>query len=165
MKTKFLFLILMAGCLAARAQTNMANVFPVLYSSRGVPLMTNAEFRCLSGERLCFRSGEANYEAFKGTDLDSNVLADLKITPKMLGESEERLQGALAQFRMNEAQGQMRLQQNLVAAAARQAELDREAAYRNSGEFKLAQKIANTSTPLGGGRLNGKQYFGGAYAP
>ncbi len=86
---KFLAVVYFGFCMlaGARAQTNV--VFPELLSSGNSVLMTNAEFRCLSGGKLCFRSGLSEYRSFEGAKLSPDVLAKLGFTLEDLHKRQE----------------------------------------------------------------------------
>jgi hypothetical protein len=68
----------------ATAQTNKVIVFPVLQSTNGTGLMTNAEFRILSGRRLTFRDANGKLKAFDVREINTNDLARLQINPDVV---------------------------------------------------------------------------------
>lgn len=65
-------------------------VFEQLLSSSNTVLMTNAEFRCTSGDRIFFRN-DAGYQDFHAADLNSNVLGKLHLTTDQLDLQQVRL--------------------------------------------------------------------------
>ena len=74
------------------AQTNSI-VFPQLLSPTDLVLMTNAEFRCLSGDKIFFRN-DNGYQSFRATDLNTEVLAALHITAAQLEARHKNLDAA-----------------------------------------------------------------------
>jgi hypothetical protein len=91
MKTLILFLLVAVN---ASAQTNV--IFPQLLSATNTVLMTNAEFRCISGNRIFFLSGET-YKVFRPSDLTSNELAALHLSADKLNATQAAQDKAKAQ--------------------------------------------------------------------
>jgi hypothetical protein len=75
---KSLIIVFFASSIAAMAQTNSV-VFSQLLSPTGTVLMTNAEFRCVSGNRIFFMNA-SGYQCFHATNLNSSVLDQLHIS-------------------------------------------------------------------------------------
>src|ERR1035437_6379718 len=75
MKTKLVLIAAMFAALISAAQTNSI-IFPQLLSPTNSVLMTNAEFRVISGKKIFFLN-EAGYKSFTAADLNTNVLAAL----------------------------------------------------------------------------------------
>ena len=96
-KMKMLICLLFTATLAAKAQTNTI-VFPQLLSATNSVLMTNAEFRLVSGNRIFFEN-EAGEKWFHATNLDASVLITLKLDPKILEANQAKLDGDLASLR------------------------------------------------------------------
>ena len=111
----------------ASGQTNI--VFPELLSPSETVLMTNAEFRCLTGGKLCFRSGLSDYRSYEAAKLHTNVLLKLGFTL-------EDLQKRQAAFD----------QKNKLATAAYAAQAAALAQQRQQAELKAqsdAEKLAS----------------------
>ena len=87
-----LFSILGLAALAG-ARTNDV-VFPQLLSPAGSVLMTNAEFRVISGNKIFFRN-DNGYQSFHAADLNSNVLAALHVTAAQLDARQKSLDASL----------------------------------------------------------------------
>ncbi len=81
----------------AGAQTG-GTVFPQLLSPAGTVLMTNAQFRVLSGNRLIFLN-DSGYQSFHAADLSTNVLAALHLTPAQLDAQQKSLDAAHQRYR------------------------------------------------------------------
>lgn len=82
MKLEIVFCILITS-LSAFTQTTNVIVFHRLLSVSNTVLMTNAEFRCVTGNRIFFRD-EAGYEGFSADVLNSNVLTKLNLNASQL---------------------------------------------------------------------------------
>jgi peroxiredoxin len=78
-------------------QTNSI-IFPQLLSPTDSVLMTNAEFRCFSGNKIFFRN-ESSYQSFHATDLNTNVLVALHITAAQLETRQKNLDAANQRYR------------------------------------------------------------------
>ena len=74
------------------AQTNSIT-FQQLLSPADSVLMTNAEFRCFSGDKIFFRN-DNGYQSFHAADLNPNVLAALHITTAQLETQQKNLDAA-----------------------------------------------------------------------
>jgi len=71
------------------AQTNRL-LFPQPLSPVNSVLMTNAEFRCFSGNKIFFKN-DNGYQSFHAADLNTNVLAALRITSGQLEAQQKDL--------------------------------------------------------------------------
>ena len=90
MKTKLLLVATVFAALVSSAQTNSI-IFPQLLSPTNSILMTNAEFRCFSGNRIVFKN-DNGYQTFHAPDLNTNVLAALHITAAQLDLNQKHLE-------------------------------------------------------------------------
>ena len=82
MKTLLVLLIGCASVIILDAQTNSI-VFPQLLSATNSVLMTNAEFRAVSGSKLIFKANDS-YQSFEARLLNEDVLKRLGITVSQL---------------------------------------------------------------------------------
>jgi len=102
MKPALILLLLTVTCLA---QTN--RVFPILKNAHGEQVMTNAEFRVLSGRKVFFKN-ESGYKSFDAIDLDSGVLKELNIDPQLAitkqNKDEESKRAAIASAQKQQAE-------------------------------------------------------------
>jgi hypothetical protein len=95
MKTCILFSVLLSVfTVTLYGQTTILStnliVFERLFSCTNTILMTNAEFRCVLGDRLFFRNNNA-YQGFHAYDLNNNVLTRLHLTKDQLNLQQVRL--------------------------------------------------------------------------
>jgi hypothetical protein len=88
MKTKLTVTVLALAALTVSGQTNL--IFPQLLSPANTVLMTNAEFRCYSGNRIFFLN-DGGYRAFLAADLNSNVLVTLHTSAEILDAQQQAL--------------------------------------------------------------------------
>lgn len=112
-------LILLAGLfygLVASAQTNTI-IFAQLLSPTNSVLMTNAEFRCFSGNHIIFKN-DSGYQVFRAPDLSTNVLVALHISAAKLDSQQQAM--TLANQRYKEQ----------VAAAAAEQERQKQLAIQ-----------------------------------
>jgi peroxiredoxin len=79
------------------AQTNSI-MFPQLLSPTDSVLMTNAEFRSFSGDKIIFRN-DNGYRTFHVADLNKDVLATLHITAAQLEALQKNLDAANQRYR------------------------------------------------------------------
>jgi hypothetical protein len=86
---KIILLGIMLAVRVSSAQTNII-IFQELLSTNGSVLMTNAEFRCVLGNKLFFKNGPSEYHSFTAEELNTNVLATLNLTTTRL-ESQQQL--------------------------------------------------------------------------
>lgn len=87
-----LICLLCGVTLMAKAQTNSV-VFSQLFSSSHGLLMTNAEFRCVSGSRIFFKN-DAGYQYFYPAVLTTNELAILHISAAELNRKQRKIDEA-----------------------------------------------------------------------
>lgn len=92
MQASRIILATMLLTLTASAQTNVI-VFMDLLSPSNAILMTNAEFRCFSGDTVFFRNA-MGYKKFHAADLNTNVLATLGTSLEKLKANENMLADA-----------------------------------------------------------------------
>jgi peroxiredoxin len=93
-----LLLILgLAFVVLADPQTDSV-VFPQLLSPTDSVLMTNAEFRCFSGNKIFFRN-DHGYKSFHAADLNANILATLHITAAQLEVLQKNLDAANQRYK------------------------------------------------------------------
>jgi peroxiredoxin len=93
-----LFSILgLAVAALAEPQTNDV-MFAQLLSPTDSVLMTNAEFRCFSGDKIFFRS-DNGYQSFHAADLNPNVLAALHITAEQLEARQKNLDASNQRYK------------------------------------------------------------------
>jgi hypothetical protein len=90
MKTKIILVATVFAALISSAQTNSI-IFPQLLSPTNSVLMTNAEFRCFSGNRIIFKNDDG-YQTFNAPDLNTNVLAALHTTTAQLDLNQKLLE-------------------------------------------------------------------------
>ncbi|HUE37223.1 MAG TPA: hypothetical protein VMO20_07515 [Candidatus Acidoferrum sp.] len=115
--------LLFGVALAAKAQTNSI-VFPQLLSATNSVLMTNAEFRCVSGNRLFFKN-DAGYQFFYATNLNASVFGTLHLNVTNLEIAQEKI---IANDTAYQAE-KLRYQTALAAANTPQAREAAEKAY------------------------------------
>jgi len=113
--------LLFAVTLAAKAQTN-AIVFPQLLSATNSVLMTNAEFRLVSGNRVFFENANGE-QWFRATNLDASVLAALKLDAKTLDANQAKIDANLTFLRAEEERS-AKAAAIANAAAAKKAQQD-----------------------------------------
>jgi hypothetical protein len=97
MKTKIILVATVFAALISSAQTN-GIIFPQLLSPTNSVLMTNAEFRCFSGNRIIFKNDDG-YQTFHAPDLNTNVLATLHITAHQLDRNQKALDAQSRQYK------------------------------------------------------------------
>lgn len=105
--------------LMARLVSAQTNVFPLVCSVSGVPLMTNAEFRCFSGNRIIFKDAEG-YRVLPAAVVEMNVLTKLGTTLDALNAKQEHMDAQLEQQRLATAE---RLAKAQTIEARRQYEM------------------------------------------
>src|SRR5580704_6910895 len=79
------------------AQTNNI-IFPQLLSSTDSILMTNAEFRSFSGDKIIFRN-DNGYRTFRAADLNADFLAALRVTAAQLETQQKNLEAAKRRYK------------------------------------------------------------------
>lgn len=84
-------------------------VFPQLVSPADSVLMTNAEFRCVSGDKIFFKSGN-EYQSFHATDLNTNILAALHVTTAQLEAQQKSLDAANQRYNVQVAAARLAAQ-------------------------------------------------------
>ena len=87
------------------AQTNNL-VIPQLLSPAHSVLMTNAEFRCVSGDKILFKNGN-DYESFHAADLSADILAALDLTAAQLEVQQRSLDAAKQRYDVQVAASQL----------------------------------------------------------
>jgi peroxiredoxin len=99
MNTVITALLILGSAVAALAdpQTNDI-IFPQLLSPTDSVLMTNAEFRSFSGDKIIFRN-DNGYRTFRASDLKRDVLAALRISPAQLEAQQKKLDAANQRYR------------------------------------------------------------------
>jgi hypothetical protein len=88
-KTKLVLAAAMFTALVSSAQTN-GIIFPLLLSPTNSVLMTNAEFRVISGAKIFFKN-DAGYRMFYPGQLNSNVLAALHTSIPQLAAQQQKI--------------------------------------------------------------------------
>lgn len=73
-------------------------VFPQLLSPTDSVLMTNAEFRLFSGDKIFFKN-DSGYQSFHAADLNTNVLAALHATAAQLEMQQKNLAAANQRYK------------------------------------------------------------------
>jgi hypothetical protein len=92
-KTKLVLAAAMFTALVSSAQTNSI-IFPLLLSPTNSVLMTNAEFRVISGAKIFFEN-DAGYRMFYPGQLNSNVLAALHTSiPQLVAQQQKIIDDA-----------------------------------------------------------------------
>jgi hypothetical protein len=92
-KTKLVLAAAMFTVLVSSAQTNSI-MFPLLLSPTNSVLMTNAEFRVISGAKIFFKNN-AGYRMFYPGQLNSNVLAALHTSiPQLVAQQQKIIDDA-----------------------------------------------------------------------
>lgn len=83
-------ILILFACVISVACFGQTNgiIFPELMSSTNTVLMTNAEFRCYSGDAMFFKSND-HYQIFHAKDLAQSVLDTLHTSADQL-ESKQR---------------------------------------------------------------------------
>lgn len=76
-----------------------AIIFPKLLSPIDSVLMTNAEFRCFSGDKMFFKN-EGGYHAFHAADLNTNVLFALHVSSEQLEAKQKAADEADKRYRI-----------------------------------------------------------------
>lgn len=162
MKTKLVLIAAVFTALVSPAQTNSI-IFQQLLSPTNSVLMTNAEFRVISGNKIFFKNDNA-YQAFHAADLNTNVLAALHITADQL-ESQQKALNAANQRYKEQADAwqveQARQQQIQAQQKAAQAEAARQQRLADEKERQSRTVIIQ---PPRGSNLNDNQKVG-AYSP
>jgi peroxiredoxin len=72
-------------------------IFPQLLSPMDSILMTNAEFRGFSGDKLIFRN-DNGYRTFRAADLNADLLAALRVTTGQLDTQQKNLEAAKQRY-------------------------------------------------------------------
>jgi hypothetical protein len=127
------------------AQTNQPITFAVLLSKDNAPLMTNATYRSTFGNRAMFVSG-TDLRGFDVSILQSNELARIGVDPERAKQIQ--MAHSLATAQLN-AQQAVIAQSNLVAAQARQAELNRQQAEAAARQRAYLDSLPASSIPAG----------------
>ena len=135
MKTTWLILGVLFGlAIAPHAQTNPpAIIFSKLLSPTNSVLMTNAEFRCIAGNKLFFKN-DAGYQSFHAADRNTNVLNALNTTAEKLESKQQAMNAADQKFKARTAalaaeqkRAQwLQAQQQAALLKKQQAELEKE---------------------------------------
>lgn len=165
MKTSLIFLIGILSAIAAPAQTNTV-VFAQLLSPANAILMTNAEFRTFSGNKIFFKN-DRGYQSFHASDLNTNVLNLIGTSANKLDSQQRALEAANERYKEQVAAWQIEnaKQQQIIdqqkAAKVAQAEADR--LQRIADAKERAENTVIIQQPRGAG-LNGQQSVG-AYSP
>jgi hypothetical protein len=100
-KTKLVLIAAMFTVLVSSAQTNSI-IFPQLLSPTNTVLMTNAEFRTFSGNKIFFKNDDG-YKSFTAADLNTNVLAALGTSAEKLAAQQAKMDAANKKFRSDYA--------------------------------------------------------------
>lgn len=124
-------------------------LFLPLVDTNGVVLMTNAEFRCVLGNKLCFRNGLSDYRSFPASELDHAVLVVLHLSLDQLATNQVHLNERNAELRTANAVAQKKLEVQALALQRAQ-QLIYENNQAHLGERLLAAKVAESSTPFKG---------------
>ena len=135
MKAKLILIATVFAAMVVAAQTN-GIAFPQLLSPTKAVLMTNAEFRCFSGNRIIFKN-DNGYQIFHAPDLDTNVLAALRITTAQLDLQQKVLDNKKFQYEFQVAQQLVEMErQNQLKIKQAQADW-------NAHESLLRQNATN----------------------
>ncbi len=98
MKLTIILIAALFFAISSSAQTNKI-VFEKLLSPTNSVLMTNAEFRLISGDTIIFLN-DVGYQKFHASDLNTNVLAALHVTAGGLELAQKELDLKNANYRV-----------------------------------------------------------------
>jgi hypothetical protein len=115
--------------------------------------MTNAEFRCFSGDRIIF-ANEVDYRIFQATDLNTNVLSALNITAAQLELKQQAVDAEKLKYQKEVAANQAEWERERQVAA-QQAQLATQQAHQRAEAARAA-----TSQYPGHGHLTENQQNG-----